>query len=686
LDRCALFVDANYALAEGAFSVHGTRNRDSVSWDYSGLLKLFGSLSRDRTGLPLLRCYWYDTAAEGSRGAEHETLADIPGVKLRVCNARPSRKDGAEAEIRKDLTALARNHAVSDMIIVSAEEDLGPVIAEVQDLGVRAILLHVSDEDLSVSRALRQECDDIIEISAGHLRPYVDLIAGAEPQDAAGGYRELAPAGTHVGSQQQPPETLSQQFFTPQLAAEYEAALQPQVAGLGASAAELREALHAQEAARFDNVARGTAEAAPVQIQGRAEAPGQPYMQLDPSRGQIPANLEPMPSAYVQNGYEPDPSHLQNGRAHNGASYGGVANSGPGQVGLSQSAAQPGQPMNGAGPHTARGGQLHGDGQATPLPGAMQAGVAGHPVQPAGGHPLTGGGHHAAGHHAAGQQANGHHAAGQQTNGHHAMAPDSDRGYPGPSSAGVAGRLPQGGVVPSDMPPGTITHGAQPNGGLPATGMASAASSNGMPPGGIQQPAGAHHASDLPASHGLLPPAQPGQSQGAVHGQQPISRQPASPGFPPGNPQQNGPSALDPQRPLPQRQLPAGGMPYASERGGQYGGQPQHQYGGQPGAYPPATYGGQQSSALVPAPQVAISVGDAVQSAHAEGFDFGEAVARDAPALWLEAVLARKPRMPSDLEARLLQGSALPIDSLLHDEVRHALRRGFWDALERSRH
>ena len=85
-------------------------------------------------------------------------------------------------------------------------------------------------------------------------------------------------------------------------------------------------------------------------------------------------------------------------------------------------------------------------------------------------------------------------------------------------------------------------------------------------------------------------------------------------------------------------------------------------------------------------PSAQLPVGEAVQSAHAEGFGFGEAVARDAPALWLEAVLARKPRMPSDLEARLLQGSALPIDSLLHDEVRHALRRGFWDALERSRH
>jgi hypothetical protein len=102
------------------------------------------------------------------------------------------------------------------------------------------------------------------------------------------------------------------------------------------------------------------------------------------------------------------------------------------------------------------------------------------------------------------------------------------------------------------------------------------------------------------------------------------------------------------------------------------------QQGPYSGRLPGPSDGGGSSSA-------GLSLADTVQAAHSEGFEFGESVARDAPALWLEAVLARKPRMPSDLEARLLQGSALPIDSLLHDEVRHALRRGFWDALERSR-
>jgi hypothetical protein len=44
--------------------------------------------------------------------------------------------------------------------------------------------VHIAaDRNSTMSRPLRQECDDIVEISAAHLRPFVDLIAGAEPAD-----------------------------------------------------------------------------------------------------------------------------------------------------------------------------------------------------------------------------------------------------------------------------------------------------------------------------------------------------------------------------------------------------------------------------------------------------------------------------------------------------------------------
>ena len=55
MDRCALFVDAGYVLADGAMAVHGTRRGESVSWDYEGLLELLSGLARERTSLAWTR-------------------------------------------------------------------------------------------------------------------------------------------------------------------------------------------------------------------------------------------------------------------------------------------------------------------------------------------------------------------------------------------------------------------------------------------------------------------------------------------------------------------------------------------------------------------------------------------------------------------------------------------------------
>jgi len=166
VDRCALFVDAGYVLGDGAMAVHGTRNRNSVSWDYAGILRVLSDVARDRTGLPLLRCYWYEATVEGRRTPEHETLADLPGVKLRLGRMRPGRREGVESEVHRDLTTLARNRAISDALVVSAEEDLAQVISDVQDLGIRVTLVHIPLRGAwEAAPALRQECDDVVKIS-----------------------------------------------------------------------------------------------------------------------------------------------------------------------------------------------------------------------------------------------------------------------------------------------------------------------------------------------------------------------------------------------------------------------------------------------------------------------------------------------------------------------------------------
>src|SRR5579872_5744478 len=177
-------------------AVHGTRRAESVSWDYEGLLQLLGGMARERTGLPVLRCYWYEATMDGRRTAEQDALADVPGIKLRVAKIRPGRREGVETEIHRDLTTLARNNAISDALVVSAEEDLAQVIADVQDLGMRVLIVHITvGGNWTISRSLRQECDDIIEVGEGHLRPYTELVAGATALSAGEPYQLAVSAG-----------------------------------------------------------------------------------------------------------------------------------------------------------------------------------------------------------------------------------------------------------------------------------------------------------------------------------------------------------------------------------------------------------------------------------------------------------------------------------------------------------
>jgi hypothetical protein len=249
---------------------------------------------------------------------------------------------------------------------------------------------------------------------------------------------------------------------------------------------------------------------------------------------------------------------------------------------------------------------------------------------------------------------------------------------PGNVSAQVH-RLPTRGPAPGGPNQG------QPPLGLPPVSVEVA---GGQQPGG--QPASGQPTAGQPVAPvaPVLPMDYSGARGGSVGGPRQVIPGPGAPGGPggPGGPgqQQLPPAAQQaPQGPQggpqnPQVSQPPQGPP-APAPGGQQVPMAPPEFGGPAGPIGLAGQGGYSGGTP------GVSLADAVQSAHEEGQAFGESVARDAPALWLEAVLARKPRMPSDLEARLLQGSALPIDFLLHDEVRHALRRGFWDALERAR-
>ena len=852
MDRCALFIDAGYALADGAMAVHGTRRRDSVTWDHAGLLKLLAGLARDRTGLPVLRCYWYETS-DGRRTAEQDELAEMPGLKLRLVTTRPGRREGIDGQLKSDLVTLAKSGAISDAFIASADEHLAEVVAEVQDLGLRVVVLHIaSDGGWTIPAPLRQECDDIVEISGVHLRPFVELVRGAEPasaddQYASGsfGSRSVAEASagltgalTHHGLPAAALPAPGAVYPAP-AGPDYRSGAQPYAAVPGSSAA-------------YQTAGGGQPDSV-LQLGGAADGVAQgggsgQHRGAHAGSGQIGS---------------PHAGDMTGGGAHASAPQGGYGAGLTGATSGSGAAAQPGAPISpyqGTALHAGSGHNGMASGPAasnvvlngTTMTGSMGSGSAGSGSMGSGSmgsgsvsggngqaQPVGGPGQHGSGQHGQGQQAGAHagsaqpggshtggsHASGAHSGGVHAGQP----GYPGTAAHGTPGAqhagpmqngpmqngapqarfqgashadgsLPAGpaqqngyqnggqatslggpggyqngtapggyqngpgpGVLPNGMPPATgVPNGSgSASGGQSGQGPAgygaaagqgggptasyqvggySNASAQGSQPQNGFAPAGYQNGSG-PGSTGYHPgPTQSSPAQNALgpHGQ-PYPGQPQSGGAAGGylNGSVNGPVSgsfqAGDQRPGMPAGMPGGyaaaptvahSLPYPAPDGGyvpghggqgpdqpraalaaghgpgptfqpvpQYLGQPQpvgqHQPVGQPQLAGQSQPVGQPQAAVMPAVRasqpVAISLPDAVKAAHAEGFSFGETVGRDAPGLWLEAVLARKPRMPSDLEARLLQGSALPIDSLLHDEVRHSLRRGFWDALEGAR-
>jgi hypothetical protein len=682
VDRCALFVDAGYVLGDGALAVHGTRNRESVSWDYAGVLGVLKSVARDHTGLPLLRCYWYEVPVDGGRGSEHDFLADLPGVKLRLGKVKHGRREGVEGEIRRDLTTLARNRAISDALVVTAEEDLAQAISDVQDLGLRVTLVHIAAPGRTPAAALRRECDEIVEISEAHLRPSVELVVGAEPvaeeeRAAAAAYASRAGANGHgapgVVGQPAAAHAAAAAIYTGPVIAEYQRAAQPEYSDRPASADVSGPAVAANEFAADqggpygprDITGQPTLPPAPpghhVAVPGHHAAPGQ-HVAIPGQHGEpAPQHAAPgpplpsgQPAPYVSRPLLPSQSELTEPLP--------PTRSGGQQAGPPAGYPPPGPAAQGQPAHPGLPPQ-HPSGPSAPGPAAAGHPVPGQPGAPARGFPAPAGLPGSPGPHAPQPHAP------QPRQGVPAYQAAPPPPPPAPAPAPAPPR-------PAALPPPAVPPGYRANAPDIVGGQAPAVPrppTAGAPPG--PAPAGRDPGGQAP--RGQIPGGQiPGGPPPGAPGAAPAGGGPASSAVRPGQQSQGGLAGYPAQPPRPAdertRQFPVqpggpGGAPYVPQQG--------PHSGPQPVAQPP----------LVPQP-VAVSLADAVQAAHGEGFNFGQAVARDAPALWLEAVLARKPRMPSDLEARLLQDSSLPIDSLLHDEVRHALRRGFWDALERVRH
>lgn len=162
---CSLYIDAGYLLASAATRVTGTSLRSGIHVDYAALIRSLVDSAQVRSGLPVLRVYWYDSARNGIPDVQQERIGELPKVKLRLGRFGVNgEQKGVDLRMGLDLVAHARNGASDVFFLVSGDDDLTEAVEEAQVHGVQVVLLAVptvAGTSHGVSRHLIRAADEL---------------------------------------------------------------------------------------------------------------------------------------------------------------------------------------------------------------------------------------------------------------------------------------------------------------------------------------------------------------------------------------------------------------------------------------------------------------------------------------------------------------------------------------------
>ena len=206
MERLAIFVDAGYLYAAGSIAITGSiQSRVNLVLKRVEVIQKLAEIACAKAdNAKLLRIYWYDGITQQGISVEQQMLADTDDVKLRlgIVNTYGQQK-GVDSLIVTDMVELARNHAITDAVLLSGDEDVRIGVQIAQSFGVRVHLLGIESRGAgNQARSLRQETDTTTEWNKGvvieflsakgetssHLitpTPVTDIPATSEPLDAA---------------------------------------------------------------------------------------------------------------------------------------------------------------------------------------------------------------------------------------------------------------------------------------------------------------------------------------------------------------------------------------------------------------------------------------------------------------------------------------------------------------------
>lgn len=173
--QVAVFADAGYVYAAGAFALTGSNQpRTAMDLQPAALVAQIAITAASKSnGAQLLRIYWYDGLLGARPSIEQDELARTDNVKVRLGTVTAGQQKGVDSLIVTDLIELARNHAITDAVLLSGDEDLRIGVQIAQSFGVRVHLVGIEPSRGNQSNLLRQEADTSGEWSRNDVKEFM---------------------------------------------------------------------------------------------------------------------------------------------------------------------------------------------------------------------------------------------------------------------------------------------------------------------------------------------------------------------------------------------------------------------------------------------------------------------------------------------------------------------------------
>jgi len=158
-----ILVDVGYLIAQTAQAMCGEPRRGSVrlrNFGIHAVHELVQAAADD--GLDVLRVYWYDGAPDHVPNQQQRVVGRQARVKLRMGYQVHGTQKGVDRLIQRDISSLSANKAVTDIVLVSGDQDL---MEEFDDAGQHGIVMRLwgiaaGDSGHSQSSALIRAADE----------------------------------------------------------------------------------------------------------------------------------------------------------------------------------------------------------------------------------------------------------------------------------------------------------------------------------------------------------------------------------------------------------------------------------------------------------------------------------------------------------------------------------------------